>query len=135
MYTIINLILGPTLLLPGARSVCCRFHHSQDGTAEDDKLFAATMVGSDGSIVLAGETNGNWEGESSGKMDFAAIKLGADGSEIWRWQVKTCVAVTFHFPSVVAANKSQGLSKLCACDRTSLGKEERVLVGLLVEVH
>lgn len=41
----------------------------------------------DGSIVLAGVTDGNWDGELVGTTDFAAVALDEDGAELWRYQV------------------------------------------------
>lgn len=120
VYAVLNLI---SAALPLLSLFCLPFHCSQDGTAEDDKVFAATM-GSDGSIVLAGETNGNWDGTSNGKMDFAAIKLDADGLEIWRWQVKQCIPV--NTVPIAVANTSQGLIRRYnrSCNRTSVGAWE-----------
>lgn len=53
--------------------------------ADDVVLAAAVQV--DGSVVLAGYTEGAWGLTSSGNDDFAAVKLGAQGDVIWRWQV------------------------------------------------
>ena len=41
--------------------------------------------------MLAGETYGNWSGTSTGSLDFAAVKLDANGTEVWRWQVSHAV--------------------------------------------
>ncbi len=41
----------------------------------------------DGSIILAGETPGDWDGENAGPDDVVMIALSADGEELWRWQV------------------------------------------------
>lgn len=43
----------------------------------------------DGSAVLAGLAYGDWDGESSGFTDFAAVKVDRDGRELWRWQVSS----------------------------------------------
>ena len=45
-------------------------------------------MGSDGSVFLAGDTSGDWDGVNEGGRDFAACKLDVNGTEIWRWQVK-----------------------------------------------
>ena len=59
----------------------------QDGTSATDTFYGAAG-GQDGSVVLAGVTEGSWQGaHAGGANDFAAVKLDADG-EIWRWQVK-----------------------------------------------
>ncbi|CAN0100846.1 unnamed protein product, partial [Sphacelaria rigidula] len=57
----------------------------QEGTPLADKIFA-TAVTEDGSIILAGYTEGNWGGTSAGGSDMAAVKLSSDGELLWRWQ-------------------------------------------------
>lgn len=52
-----------------------------------DEVFYAAAVGGDGSIVFAGRTEGNWSAPNNGSFDFAVVKLDADASEVWRWQV------------------------------------------------
>lgn len=47
----------------------------------------AAAARADGSIVLAGRTQGDWGGELVGTTDFAAVALDEDGAELWRWQV------------------------------------------------
>ena len=51
----------------------------------------------DGSFVMGGKTTGDWsEVGSSGGSDFAAVKLDADGKEVWKWQVRgSCLQVSF----------------------------------------
>lgn len=44
-------------------------------------------VAEDSSVVLAGDTTNSWAGESAGGIDLAAVKVDADGKEVWRWQV------------------------------------------------
>lgn len=44
----------------------------------------------DGWAVVVGFTNGDWDGVNAGQMDFAAFRLDADGTEIWRYQVRLC---------------------------------------------
>lgn len=59
----------------------------QDGSIETDALLAAVGV-ADGGVVAAGYSNGTWNSESgSGQVDFAAVKLDADGNVVWIWQV------------------------------------------------
>lgn len=41
----------------------------------------------DGSIVVAGSTEGDWNGDLVGTRDFMAVALDDDGEELWRWQV------------------------------------------------
>lgn len=37
--------------------------------------------------MLAGRTQGEWQGELVGTTDFVAVALDEDGEELWRWQV------------------------------------------------
>ena len=64
----------------------------QGGTTEDD-IIRGVASGSDGSVVLAGYTKGAWIGANDGSYDFAAVKLDAEGTEVWRWQVTTSLRV------------------------------------------
>ena len=60
----------------------------QNGTTGNDEIYGAAN-GRDGSIVLAGVTEGAWRGAHAGGLrDFCAVKLDADGGEVWRWQVR-----------------------------------------------
>ncbi|CAM9911136.1 unnamed protein product, partial [Laminaria digitata] len=58
----------------------------QNGTSGNDTL-QAMAVQDDGTIVLGGSTNGDWDGPNAGGFDFAVVALDAGGREIWRWQV------------------------------------------------
>ncbi|CBN75056.1 Transmembrane receptor kinase [Ectocarpus siliculosus] len=58
----------------------------QDGTADYDTLHAVVSVDGDGSVVMAGQTSGDFSGISVGSNDFIAIKLDAEGNELWTWQ-------------------------------------------------
>lgn len=44
-------------------------------------------IGVGDSVLLAGRAEGTWNGTSAGGNDFVAVKLSADGTELWRWQV------------------------------------------------
>lgn len=58
-------------------------------------MFYGAADAHDGSIVLAGATGGSWKGtHAGGANDFAAVKLDADGGEVWRWQVTRAGALT-----------------------------------------
>ena len=60
----------------------------QDGTPLKDRIFASALCG-DGSVVLAGYSEGDWAEANAGGSDLAAVKLDAAvGTEIWRWQVR-----------------------------------------------
>lgn len=58
----------------------------QDGTDSDD-ITKSVAVGNDGSIFLAGYTEGDWSQPNEGEQDFAITKLSSDGELVWRWQV------------------------------------------------
>lgn len=58
----------------------------QNGTTAWDEA-SALAVGTDGSIFLGGGTYGDWNAVIAGDADFAAIKLDADGAQVWKWQV------------------------------------------------
>lgn len=59
----------------------------QDWSTTTD-TFVASVMGHDGSVVLAGVTAGPWRGShAGGAFDFAAVKLDSSGDEVWRWQV------------------------------------------------
>ncbi|CAN0475517.1 unnamed protein product, partial [Ascophyllum nodosum] len=56
------------------------------GTKDYDTCDIAVLSDND-SVVLGGQTFGDWRsGESQGGRDFAAVKLGNNLTEIWRWQ-------------------------------------------------
>lgn len=59
----------------------------QDGT-NGDETFEAATVSTDSTVVLAGFSSGSWSIVNQGSNNFAAVKLAADGSEMWKWQVK-----------------------------------------------
>lgn len=59
----------------------------QDGPDRGINQFDACTVLNDGSVILAGRTEGDWHGTSKGGEDFAVVKLDALGLESWRWQV------------------------------------------------
>lgn len=69
-----------------ALSSCSR---CQDGPRGEANYMMSVSTTEDGSFVLAGHAEGVWSGDSSaGGLDFVAVKLDADGQEVWRWQVK-----------------------------------------------
>ena len=82
--------LSPSHSLVG-RSVLRETPPSQEGTSGQDNLYgaAATAAAADGSTILTGRTQGDWDGESEGDFDFMAIKF-KDGAEMWRLQVCVC---------------------------------------------
>ena len=61
-------------------------HLRKYGT-EDGDSAESVVIAEDGSILVALETDGVWDGDNVGGDDFAVVKLDADGTEIWRWQV------------------------------------------------
>eukprot|EP00752_Nemacystus_decipiens_P013341 g11811.t1 len=44
-------------------------------------------MGPNGSYVLAGRTEGSWDGTNAGGSDVAAVELDPEGNELWRFQV------------------------------------------------
>lgn len=50
-------------------------------------MFGAAMA-SDGSVLLAGYTDGVWGESNSGGLDFAVVKLSGDGEVEWKRQVR-----------------------------------------------
>lgn len=67
------------------------FFLGQGSVAIGSVASFASAPRADGSIVLAGWTDGDWFGEVTGDFDFAALALDEDGVELWRWQVKHVV--------------------------------------------
>lgn len=58
----------------------------QDGTSSLEWVTPAVATG-EGSAVIAGNTEGSLFGTNSGDGDFAAVKLDANGTIEWTWQV------------------------------------------------
>ncbi|CAN0289997.1 unnamed protein product, partial [Ectocarpus fasciculatus] len=58
----------------------------QDGTDGVDHLGAVAETADGTGYILAGYTEGDWEGENAGDGDFAVVMLDVDGNESWRWQ-------------------------------------------------
>ncbi len=59
--------------------------------------FNGVAVQGDGSILLAGGTEGDWVGTNAGENDFVMVALSEDGEELWRWQVSpTCYDSPHH---------------------------------------
>lgn len=67
------------------RSASCRCR-DQDGTQADDVFYDVAAV-VDGSMILAGTTNGTWVSTHAGGPDFAVMKLDSNGTIAWKWQV------------------------------------------------
>ncbi|CAM9723705.1 unnamed protein product, partial [Ascophyllum nodosum] len=42
-----------------------------------------------GTFVLAGSTQGDWNSVNAGDRNFAALKLDTDGNVMWKWQEGT----------------------------------------------
>lgn len=49
----------------------------------------------DGSVVVVGNTEGDYIGESAGANDFVVIKLTAAGEIDWSWQVTSVNRVAY----------------------------------------
>lgn len=65
----------------------------QEGTPATDKVFGVAILGDD-SVVITGYTEGAIAETNAGGSDVCAVRLDADGTEVWRWQVRT----QFFFP-------------------------------------
>lgn len=66
--------------------LCLPVMVGQDGTDHQDELNAVAMW-TDGSTILAGASNGDWNASNLGDRDFTACKLDVDGNLRWKWQV------------------------------------------------
>lgn len=62
----------------------CGVPFLQDGTAGVDSFRAAAVDQEDGSVVLAGTSSSNVTDD----LDFFVGKLDAEGTVLWRFQVK-----------------------------------------------
>lgn len=47
------------------------------------------ITNEDDSVVLVGDTFGDWAAINIGAGDVAAVKIDSEGQELWRWQVST----------------------------------------------
>lgn len=61
-------------------------------TEQDGSLFSISSAWgvaalSDGSVVLAGTTDGDYAETNAGAQDFAVVKLTEEGVLDWTWQV------------------------------------------------
>lgn len=69
--------------VPTAPHFCIRWQDAGTGR----EVGRGLAIADDGSILLAGYTTGDWDGENAGLQDFAAVKLDSYSNESWRWQV------------------------------------------------
>lgn len=60
----------------------------QDGPGSGANVITSIAALDDNSVILAGITQGDWDGELIGGEDFAVVKLSSLGVEEWRWQVR-----------------------------------------------
>ncbi|CAM9876744.1 unnamed protein product, partial [Ectocarpus fasciculatus] len=58
----------------------------QDGSLYDINTARGVAALSDGSVVLAGTTDGDYAGTNAGAHDFAVVKLTEEGVLEWTWQ-------------------------------------------------
>lgn len=79
---------------------------AQGGTDKEDRLYGA-IPGDNGSVVLIGNTRGDWSGENSGGADFAAVKLDENGLVLWRWQVNTVPCTTHLLNDILVLQAGQ----------------------------
>lgn len=69
-----------------------------------DYLFAASMLG-DGTVMLAGDTEGSWGAVNAGHKDFVAVILDSNGNETRRWQVSGLVTAAVTTPLPFCASR------------------------------
>ncbi|CBJ28797.1 hemolysin-type calcium-binding region [Ectocarpus siliculosus] len=58
----------------------------QAGVPSQSVVSRGSASRADGSIVIGGVTDGDWDGELTGFTDFFTVALDEDGSELWRFQ-------------------------------------------------
>ncbi|CAN0369757.1 unnamed protein product, partial [Ectocarpus sp. 12 AP-2014] len=58
----------------------------QAGVPSSSVVSRGSASRADGSIVIGGITDGDWDGELTGYADFFSVALDEDGSELWRFQ-------------------------------------------------
>ncbi|CAM9944679.1 unnamed protein product, partial [Ectocarpus sp. 12 AP-2014] len=58
----------------------------QAGVPSSSVVSRGSASRADGSIVIGGTTDGDWDGELTGYADFFSVALDEDGSELWRFQ-------------------------------------------------
>ena len=83
----------------------------QGGTGSAD-VGSALAMWEDGSIVLAGQTEGDWNGTNLGSIDFAAFKLKEDGTLQWKFQVTQLLGNLPVGLRNIFANRSQCLRRV-----------------------
>lgn len=60
----------------------------QGGSSGTDYLYGSAWV-DEGTVVLCGRTDGDWNVTNIGQEDFMAVGLDpSDGKELWLWQVR-----------------------------------------------
>ena len=57
------------------------------GGTEEDDICRGVAMANDGSVILAGYTEGDLGEVNAGSSDFVAVKLDASGELVWVWQV------------------------------------------------
>lgn len=67
----------------------------QNGTGGGYNAIEDVAALDDNSVILAGFSEENWDGEHIGRLDFAVVKLNPLGVEEWRWQVNVSRCLLF----------------------------------------
>ena len=70
-----------------------RQSNGKDGSGAGRSSIRGATALADGSVVLGGSTEGDWNTTNKGLKDFAAVKLDIGGVEEWRYQVRRCWTV------------------------------------------
>lgn len=83
--------MNPQRVQPSSFLFVSTFVKRQVGTAGDDQIVCV-VESEDGSMILGGMSYVfNWlyyGGTTWGGVDVIAIRLDADGTQVWGWQVK-----------------------------------------------
>lgn len=64
----------------------------QDATEEQDEIQAAAAA-NNGSVIIAGYTEGSYGAVNAGSGDFVAVKIDRDGNILWQWQVRVTLGL------------------------------------------
>lgn len=57
-------------------------------------MFTSVVQTPDDAFVMSGSTNGSYGGSTSGGEDLVAIKMDANGTVLWTWQVTVTSSAT-----------------------------------------
>ncbi|CAM9980650.1 unnamed protein product [Ectocarpus sp. 12 AP-2014] len=89
----------------------------------------------DGSIVIGGTTDGDWDGELTGYADFFSVALDEDGSELWRFQDGSLFSISSAWGVAALSDGSVVLAGVTDGDyaETNAGAQDFAVVKLTEE--